>query len=590
MSRAVSLFLACLFSAVGFAAPAQELLTAPAETVSIPQFNKGTVGKFSQYFQESDLKLSLAEARHTFNTGEVKIGNNNSIALGLGADPVWIKFTVNNTHQLEQAYRLAIETPWLDYIDTWLIKDGHVIKHIQGGDGFAFEKRPMAYRFYAFEFPYQSGQTDIYIRIESKGPMAIPIRFSSIEQAVQNDINNGYQYGLLYGVMLSLALYNLVLFIFIRQREYGLYSFYLLGFILNSLSYTGQLHTMITYDFGPYFQDWLDIFLMITYSVAGLHFARVLLNTVDHAPRLDKFVVRTTLFIPLGMLFGFVIDHLLLSMTLAFLLNTCFVVLFIVMGIKALLAEKPFALIFIFSSVTAALCVTISTLAVLGVIVPYNSFTFKAIEVGMAVEAILLSIILARQFRLAHIGKMIAETYARTDPLTGMNNRRGFQDITQPIWQKVIRELRNVSVVLIDVDSFKNINDQYGHDVGDTVLKEVTKCISATCRKSDISARWGGEEFIVLLPETDQSHAAAQAERIRLAIQNLTINIETLHESISVTASFGVAGTMNNHFNNDKLNLQSLEPMIIQADQALYSAKSRGKNQINSASQYLNPA
>ena len=134
--------------------------------------------------------------------------------------------------------------------------------------------------------------------------MAIPIRFSTLEQSVKHEISNAYQYGLLYGLMLALALYNLVLFVFIRQRQYGLYSLYLIGFLLNSLSYTGQLHTINTYDFGPYFQDWLDIFLMITYSIAGLHFARALLQTFDYAPKLDRFVVGITLFIPTGMVFG----------------------------------------------------------------------------------------------------------------------------------------------------------------------------------------------------------------------------------------------------------------------------------------------
>ncbi len=166
-----------------------------------------------------------------------------------------MKFTVNNTSELAQKYRLAVETPWLDYIDTWLVYQGEVIQHIPGGDAFPFEQRPMPYRFYAFEHHFLQGQTEVFIRIETKGPMAMPVKLRSIEKAIDNDIANGYQYGVLYGIMLALALYNLVLFFSIRQKEYGLYSLYLIGFVLNSLSYTGQLHSVFTYDFGPYFQD-----------------------------------------------------------------------------------------------------------------------------------------------------------------------------------------------------------------------------------------------------------------------------------------------------------------------------------------------
>lgn len=265
----------------------------------------------------------------------------------------------------------------------------------------------------------------------------MPIRLSSKDKAIARDIKTGYEYGLLYGIMSALALYNLVLFIFIRQKEYGLYALYLFGFVINSLSYTGQLFTIITYDFGPYFQDWTDIWLMITYSVAGLHFARTLLNTKSYAPVLNTFVIRITQIIPAAMLIGTIFNQLIFTTALAFTLNSGFVILFVAMGIRALKAKTPFAIIFLFSSVIAAVCIAVSTLAVAGILVPYNDYTFKAIEIGMAFEAFVLAVILARQFQMAKMDKLTAESYARTDALTQMNNRRGFQEISLPIWQNI---------------------------------------------------------------------------------------------------------------------------------------------------------
>ncbi|PMG77329.1 hypothetical protein BCU84_11005 [Shewanella sp. 10N.286.51.B7] len=549
-----------------------------ADTIVIPEFQQGSLGKQTQYFREQNNKLSLSQALEHFETGSLTRGSSNSISLGIDVTPVWMMFTVNNTSHAPTPYRLSVETPWIDYIDTWLIQDGKVAQHIAGGDGLSFESRPMQYRFYAFEHAFVSGETQVIMRVETKGPMALPIQFSSLEQAIHRDINSGYQYGALYGIMLALALYNLVLFVFIRQREYCLYGLYLLGFVLNSLSYTGQLHTIITYDFGVYFQDWLDIFLMITYSVAGLHFARSLLQTKEYAPGLDRFVLRTTLYIPFGMLIGFIFNQLFFSMVLAFLLNTCFVVLFIAMGVKALNAKKPFAVIFILSSVTAAICITISTLAVAGVLVPYNDYTFKAIEVGMAFEAILLASILARQFRVAQIDKLIAEKYARTDPLTELNNRRGFQELTEPLWQQIVYQKGDASLLLIDVDSFKDVNDTHGHSVGDEVLKAIAKVISESCRQGDISARWGGEEFIVFLPHTSRDSAITQAEVIREAIEK--VEFLALELSLTLTASFGVAGSVANQFEDTPLTLARFEPMIKNADRALYIAKYSGKNQV----------
>lgn len=563
------LFIFAIFSISGFVS---------AETLTLPDFKQGTLGKHLQYFQELNGQLTLDEAKQKFRSSMTKKGSSHSISLGINVAPVWMNFAVNNTNDLAELYRLSIETPWLDVIDTWLVQDGKVIKHIAGGDAYPYSQRPMPYRFYAFEHHFNQGKTEVYIRIATKGPLAIPVHFSSVKKAIERDITSSFQYGLLYGIMLALALYNLVLFVFIRQKEYGLYSLYLFGFVLNSLSYTGQLHTVITYDFGPYFQDWLDIFLMITYSVAGLHFARLLLKTKFYALKLDQFVVRITIVIPVGMVIGFVFDQLFFSMVLAFLLNTCFAVLFIAMGIRALLANKPFAVIFILSSVTAAICITISTLAVAGFLVPYNGYTFKAIELGMAFEAILLAVILARQFRMAKLDKMIAETYARTDALTQLNNRRGFQELTQPIWQGIIRTRRDAAIVLLDIDFFKRFNDQYGHEIGDKVLVKVAQCLKETARKGDVFARWGGEEFILFLPETTEKQAYLQAERIRAAIEMLEIQVIKL--PLSITASFGVAGSTENCFQDEPLSLSVLEPMINSADRALYVAKQKGKNQV----------
>lgn len=550
-----------------------------ADTINTSEVKDSAIGQHIEYFQESSKRLTVEQAMAIFNQGIAKQSTSDSISLGIGVAPVWLKFTVNQNALTELGYRLSIETPWLDEIDTYLVHQKKVTRHVAGGDKYPFEQRPMDYRFYAFEHQFDRGKTDVYMRVESLGPMAIPVRLSTIEKSISRDIASGYQYGFLYGIMSALALYNLVLFAFVRQKEYGLYGLYLLGFVLNSLSYTGQIHAVYTPDFGPYFQDWVDIFLMITYSVAGLHFARHLLATKNYAPKLDKFVINITMVIPAGMIIGLLLNQLVFSITLAFILNCGFVLLFIAMGIYALKVKRHFAVIFLCSSVIGALCITISTLAVAGLLIPYNDYTFKAIEVGMAVEAILLATILARQFRMAKMDKYIAEQIARSDSLTDLNNRHGFKEITDPIWQTALREKRDCAVVLIDVDDFKLINDTYSHASGDKALQNIARCIEKTIRKGDVAARWGGEEFIVFLPETTQKQAIAQAERLRRAIERTMIMVSR-YEEISLTASLGVAGSAKGAYMNSPLRELSLEFFINQADTALYRAKKQGKNSV----------
>jgi len=553
-----------------------------SETINLADFEEATLGKYLEYFQEQkNAPLTLSEAMRSFSNDDVLHGSGNSISLGIGVRPVWLKVSVNNDQVNDTLYRLSIETPWLDYIDAWLVHNGRIQKHIVGGDAVPFEQRPMPYRVFAFETAFSPGITELYFRVESLGPMAIPLRMSSLDAAIKRDISSAYEYGLLYGVMAALALYNIVLFVIIRQKIFGLYSLYLIGFIVNSLSYTGQLHTVITADFGPYFQDWTDTFLMITYSIAGLHFARELLNTRAYAPGLDKLTIAVTTIIPLGILIGASLNQLVFSLILAFILNSSFALLFIALGVAALKAGADFARLFLFSSVQAAICIGISTMAV-GGIVPYNDFTFKAIEVGMALEAVLLAVIIAQQFRMAQRDKVMAETYARTDPLTGLLNRRGFQEMANKLWENFERNGRNVSIVLLDIDHFKNINDRYGHIKGDEVLVALAECIQQTIRKGDVSARWGGEEFILLLPETDRQEALMQTERLRQAIE--TLGITHKNKTLSITSSFGVSGTSNKN-NNAEISPQAgqhydFERMVSEADDALYAAKNSGRNQV----------
>lgn len=560
--------------------------SAHAEKIDLTHFRDATLGQYLSYFQEQkNAPLLLEEAIKRFEDGDVRQGSSNSISLGIGVNPVWLKATVRNGHHDEpeintQRYRLSIETPWLDYIDAWLVKDGRVLRHVIGGDAIAYQERPMPYRVFAFETSFPPGETELFIRIESLGPMAIPLRMSTVDAAIKRDIASSYQYGFLYGVMAALALYNIVLFVIIRQKIFGLYSLYLIGFILNSLSYTGQLHTLIIEDYGPYFQDWTDTFLMITYSIAGLHFARKLLNTRAYSPRLDKFTVAVTIVIPLGILIGASLNQLIFALILAFILNSSFALLFIALGVAALKAGADYARLFLFSSVQAAICIGVSTMAV-GGIVPYNDFTFKAIEVGMALEAILLAVIIAQQFRMAQRDKVLAESYARTDPLTGLLNRRGFQEMADKLWQNLERNRHNVSIVLLDIDHFKQINDSCGHTKGDEVLVKLAACIQHTIRKGDVSARWGGEEFILLLPETDQQEALIQTERLRRAIEGL--RIEHKKTTLRVTSSFGVSGTTKQAMTENQLTpgcRYDFEQMVSQADDALYAAKNSGRNQV----------
>ena len=157
-------------------------------------------------------------------------------------------------------------------------------------------------------------------------------------------------------------------------------------------------------------------------------------------------------------------------------------------------------------------------------------------------------------------------TLSRIDPLTNVMNRRSIANQLEQLHQQ---RKALYSVVLLDLDHFKNINDQFGHSMGDQVLVNVAKCLANNLRDRDMIGRFGGEEFILLLPNTTTEQAQHVAERCRIALTELNFVYE--QQPFSISASFGVSSSQN---------ASEPQQIIRQADQALYAVKTAGRNQV----------
>ncbi len=174
---------------------------------------------------------------------------------------------------------------------------------------------------------------------------------------------------------------------------------------------------------------------------------------------------------------------------------------------------------------------------------------------------------------LAAAGRLELSVKAATDGLTGLYNHDYFQNMLAQEMLQSQRQLRNLSLIMIDIDHFKNFNDQWGHQIGDLVLKKVAGAIRDTCRKSDVVARYGGEEMAVILPETAPDMATMVAERIRKAVESLEIPQE--ETILRVTISLGVS-----YLGDD---VKNKEILIEKADDALYTSKREGRNKVTVA-------
>jgi diguanylate cyclase (GGDEF)-like protein len=168
----------------------------------------------------------------------------------------------------------------------------------------------------------------------------------------------------------------------------------------------------------------------------------------------------------------------------------------------------------------------------------------------------------------------IIEQFGLLDPLTNIPNRRSLNTQMALEWRRAIGEKTPVSFGMVDLDHFKMVNDTYGHQQGDTVLKSVAGILKSSMKRpSDFAARWGGEEFAVLLPETDSNGALKLAEDIRGNIEKALIPGIADTSTISVTASIGIASTV-------PTVESSMSALIERADQALYAAKKAGRNRV----------
>jgi diguanylate cyclase (GGDEF)-like protein len=171
------------------------------------------------------------------------------------------------------------------------------------------------------------------------------------------------------------------------------------------------------------------------------------------------------------------------------------------------------------------------------------------------------------------LGDRVADTWrlATIDPLTGVANRQAILDLVEQEMARAMRFRHPLSVILVDLDHFKRLNDSHGHAAGDRVLRHVGTLLAASVRAIDTAGRYGGEEFLVVLPETDVDAAASVAEKLRRTVAGSSLRLDS-GEVVTVTLSAGVAGGQGEILRPDVL--------VRDADAALYSAKALGRDQV----------
>ena len=523
----------------------------------------------SALFLRADLSADASpqEVLQAYQSGQLPRNTNNYVSFGFIENTVWAVLPVVNNEPRLQTGFIRIDNAWLDEVDIHFFNANNLAKTAVLGDLNVFTMRETDARMPAVEFEFPSGTTEVVFRFRSQDPMTIPVYLGSEKAQATYVAENAYFYGALYGSMLILLVYNLVLYFYLKEIRYLFYSLYLAAFTAFNFTYTGHGFWLLWSE-CVFLQQWLMPTLMFAYIFSGVVFTIEFLNARVFLPALYCWRFKIYGCLMTLAIIILVSQNRSFAVMIQLMILTSMALWMLSIGYIAHQNGNPFARFFVPAIAMGTGGAMVSSLATWGFI-PYSQWAFRGIEIGILMEMLLLSVSLGFSYRMTLDARLRAETDARIDPLTKLYNRRAFVDLVCPIWELSSRTQQTASMLLMDLDWFKKINDEHGHTIGDQVLEQVSVKLKQHLRKSDIPLRWGGEEFLVFLPNTDADNAQKLAEKLRQSIASMKLpNIARL------TVSIGVASV--------KAESTFPEQLVKRADDALYLAKQAGRNRVMS--------
>jgi diguanylate cyclase (GGDEF)-like protein len=544
-------------------------LCATSKTIELSNVSSELfINEHLSILQDSSANLSYQNALTQYKQGLFTENRDKKVSFGFTHDVLWASVLINNASAEEVKRVFYLDTAWLDHADFYFIHQNKLTDKASIGDALPYHARKKQTRMLSQPHTFKPGMTQVLMRFKSNDPLLIPLYLSTEETIQNNLVSSSYFYGFLYGAFFILFVYNIALFISLKDVSYVFYALYLLSFLSLNIAYTGHGFKFI-WPNNVLLQQWLMTLFLYFYIIFGIAFCFEFLKLKVFSPKIYK--LNNWIYTSLVLLIVCLLINAdqLLAVKVAVALTSLLVIIFVSLGFLALNNGHKMVKFFIPAVFMGAGGAAISA-ATTGGVIPYNTLLFHSIEIGMLIEMSILALALAFNLNEVDKARITAEVTAQVDHLTALYNRRAFTATASLLWDLGIRDNTDFSMILLDIDWFKKINDEHGHAAGDAVLKGIADTLNQHIRDNDILARWGGEEFIIFLPNTNKQAAVALANVIRNKIAEMVV----LHDggSLSITASIGVAD-----FNNQ---MNELEDLIKLADIGLYKAKHSGRNTV----------
>ena len=550
------------------------------------------------YYQQESENTSLQQLIDSPVQNWQTIPEGEAVSFGYTPNAYWFRIRVGE-HEADRM--LYMGYPLLDSIDVYFVQSGKVFKQLHMGDQLPFNERPVDNKNFVVPLPTHAAH-DVYIRVRTESSLRFPL-----EIWAPLDFMESHQYqvaatGLYFGLLLCMAIYNLFTFLVTRDTNFLNYSAYTLsiGLLMAGLDGVGYQYLWPNW-------IWLQDRIVTMIGSIMIMFATLVtmgvLQTKVHSATIHRWLQRfmmvfattfvLSIFLPYAVLIPFVL--ILAVVSCSFLLASG-----IVLWRRGLIYARIYTLAL--SALLAALCV--NALGYLGL---FESVFVQryAIMGASAFEVLLLSWALAIRFNDGRKEQLVLkeqmnhqledmvsqrteelervmmrlqkanqelEQRSNEDGLTGLYNRRFLNQEFKREFRRCRRNGTSLTVIMLDIDHFKALNDRYGHLLGDQILIDLAHLLKRNLRRaSDTLYRYGGEEFTLLLPDTDEVGARELAVKLATLVREHPF--DTDHGPMHITVSIGVAVAAAGVYDQPT-------QLLATADDALYRAKAAGRDQI----------